>query len=145
MTISRKLTPQWKVCKIQYWDLSVSFKQSLVSSFKYCNAHWVCVSSVGVNNGIINLYDSLYHNVIQNEVDQQVINLVGQNNYCGLHVVPVQQQRNGCDCGVFAAAFATCLINGIPPQTVQFDITQMRPHLIMKCLQMGEMELFPTF
>ena len=26
--------------------------------------HWVCISSVGCSNGIVNLYDSLYHNVI---------------------------------------------------------------------------------
>ena len=26
--------------------------------------------------------------------------------------MPVQQQSNGSDCGVFAAAFATCLVYG---------------------------------
>ena len=108
------------------------------------NSHWVCVTSVGVDNGTVNLYDSLYHNVIQKEVEEQVINLVGQSNYSGLQVVGVQQQNNGSDCGVFAAAFATCLANGILPQSVQFDIPKMRSHLL-KCLKSGQMELFPTF
>ena len=30
------------------------------------NHHWVCISSVGCSDGIVNLYDSLYHNVISN-------------------------------------------------------------------------------
>ena len=82
------------------------------------------------STGTITNAHCLYRNVIRSEVEQQVINLVGENNYYGLHVVPVQQQNNGSDCGVFAAAFAACLIHGIPPQTVQFDIPQMRSHLL---------------
>ena len=57
----------------------------------------------------MNLYDSLYHGIIYSEVEDQVINLVGQANFTGIQVVPVRQQQNGSDCGVFAAAFATCL------------------------------------
>ena len=40
------------------------------------NAHWVCVSSVGCEDGTVDLYDSLYHNIILNEVQEQVLNLV---------------------------------------------------------------------
>ena len=40
------------------------------------NYHWVCISSVGCSDGIVNLYDSLYHNVISKEVEEQAINLV---------------------------------------------------------------------
>lgn len=65
-----------------------------------------CVSSIRVSNDKVNLCDRwLYHNVIEKEVEEQVINLVGTNNYYGLQVVPVQQQNNGSDCRVFAAAF----------------------------------------
>lgn len=103
------------------------------------NSHWVCVSSVGVSNGKVNLYDSLYHNVIGKEVEEQVINLAGTENYYGLQVVPVQQENNGGDCGVFAAAFATCLTYGILPQTIHM------PKHLLRYLKLGEMELFPTF
>ena len=48
--------------------------------------HWVCISSVGSSNGIVNLYDSLYHNVITKEVEEQAINLVGTDNFSGLHM-----------------------------------------------------------
>ena len=56
------------------------------------NAHWVCVGSVGCEDGIVNLYDSLYHNIILNEVQEQVLNLVGHSNFTGIQVLPVQQQ-----------------------------------------------------
>jgi len=99
---------------------------------------------MGCEDGTVNLYDSLYHNIIYSEVEDQVINLVGQENYTGIQVVPVQQQRNGSDCGVFAAALATCLAYGIPPQTVQFDVCKMRAHLCHS-LKNGLLQMFPTF
>lgn len=108
------------------------------------NAHWVCVSSVGCPDGIVNLYDSLYHNIIQTEVEEQVVNLVGQENFTGIHIVSVQQQENGSDCGVFAAAFATSLVYGILPQSIQFDIPKMRNHLY-QCLRTGKLEMFPIY
>ena len=57
--------------------------------------------------------------------------------------MPVQQQSNGSDCGVFAAAFATCLVYGQNPCNVTFDVPKMRPHLI-QCLKNGRMSLLPT-
>ena len=105
--------------------------------------HWVCVGSIGCEDGTVNLYDSLYHNIIYSEVEDQVINLVGQENFTGIQVVPVQQQKNGSDCGVFAAAFATCLAHGTLPQTVQFDVCKMRSHLYHS-LKNGQLQMFPT-
>jgi len=86
----------------------------------------------------------LYHNVIARKVEEQVINLVGQNNLYGLQVIPVQQQNNGYDCGLFAAAFATSLVCGVQPETVHFDISRMRNHL-SDCLRAGKMEIFPVY
>ena len=108
------------------------------------NDHWVCVSTVRSDDGLVDLYDSLFHNIIQNEVEEQVKCLIGEANYMGLRVVAVQQQGNGSDCGVFAIAFATCLVNGILPQTVQFVPNEMRGHLI-NCFRNGQLELFPTY
>ena len=106
--------------------------------------HWVCVGSIGCEDGTVNLYDSLYHNIIYSEVEDQVINLVGQENWkTGIQVGPVQQQKNGSDCGVFAAAFATCLAHGTLPQTVQFDVCKMRSHLYHS-LKNGQLQMFPT-
>lgn len=111
------------------------------------NSHWICVSSLGVDDGTVKLYDSLFHNVIgkiEKEIEEHVINLVGQSNYFGLQVISDKQQNNGSDCGVLAAAFATCLAYSTRLQAVQFDTPQMGPHLL-KCLKSGMMELLcPT-
>ena len=71
------------------------------------NSHFVCVSSIGCLPGIVNLYDSLYYNIIEEEVEAQVVDFVGEEYFKGIAVVPVQQQPNGSDCGVFASVFAT--------------------------------------
>ena len=103
--------------------------------------HWVCVSSIGCTPGIVKLYDSLYHDIIE-EVTEQVKSLMA-DSYIGLVNVAVQQQLNGSDCGVFAVAFSTCLVYGFDPQDYTFDIPKMRPHLC-QCLRMGELTMFPT-
>ena len=106
------------------------------------NQHWVCVSSVGCLPGMVNLYDSLFHDIIETEVEEQVKSMMA-GAYKGLQNVPVQQQNNGSDCGVFAIAFATCLVYGIKPEDVDFDIRKMRPHLL-SCFKNKKMSLFPT-
>ena len=51
--------------------------------------HWVCISSVGCLSGEVNLYDSLFHNLIEDEVKEQVYDLTAENDIT--LVVPVQQ------------------------------------------------------
>ena len=70
--------------------------------------HWVCVSSIGCIPGVVKLYDSLYHDIIEEEVTEQVKSLMA-DSYIGLVNVAVQQQLNGSDCGVFAVAFQPVL------------------------------------
>ena len=106
-------------------------------------SHWVCVSSINCPAGMVNLYDSLFNEIIENEVEEQVKSLFG-GNFQGITNVPVQQQLNGSDCGVFAVAFVTCLVYGSNPQDFMFHIPQMRPHLL-ECLKAGDMRLFPHF
>ena len=104
--------------------------------------HWVCISSLGCSNGIVNFYDNLYYNVISKEVEEPAIILVGSHSFTGLNVVPIQWQRNGPDCGVFAIAFGTPLVHGVPPNLLEFDTTTLRNHLCA-CIKAGKMEMFP--
>ena len=67
------------------------------------------MSTVRSDDGLVDLYDSLYRNVIESEVEEQVKNLVGTGNFSGIPVVAVQQQGNGSDCGVYSIACETCL------------------------------------
>ena len=98
----------------QFRRVSNPFVQILQTAGNY---RWICISSVGCSDGITNLYDcySLYHYEISKEVKEQAINLVGTDSFSGLNVVPIQQQRKGSDCCVFAAAFVTTLVHGVPP------------------------------
>ena len=107
------------------------------------NSHWVCVSSIGCLPGIVNLYDSLYNNIIEREVETQVVDLVGEEHLKGITGVPGQQQPNGNDCSVFAYVFSTCLVHYQTPETLQLDRSMMHQHLL-ECLVAGKMTLFAT-
>ena len=71
--------------------------------------HWVCLSSIGCSSGHVNLYDSFFHDVVCDDIEEQARSLLGQD-FRGINVVPIQQQLNGSDCGIFAIAFATSLV-----------------------------------
>ena len=103
--------------------------------------HWVCISSIGCEKGVVTLYDSLYHDVILGDLEHQMHNLVGENFQ--LSIPPVQQQPNGSDCGVFAIAFATHLVYTPGLNIPQFNLAEMRPHL-SNCLRTGHILPFPT-
>ena len=111
------------------------------------NDHWVCISSIGCVPGYVNLYDSLFHDIISEEVEDQTSDLLG-GSLVGLNVVPVQQQSNGSDCGgfaiAFATAFATCLALETDPRQVTFDVSGMRQHLA-SCLRNRAISMFPCF
>ena len=105
--------------------------------------HSVCVSSIGCPAGTVKLFDSLYHDIISQEVEDQVKDLLA-DSFQKLEYAPCQQQTNGSDCGVFAIAFATSLVLGSTPQDMTYDIAKMRLHLVT-CLRAGAMTQFPSF
>ena len=104
--------------------------------------HWVCMTSIGCAPGDVNLLDSLMKPVISQEIQELAENLLGPN-LNSIISIPVQQQTNLSDCGVFAIAFTTCLVFGQDPSQVTFDIPRMGTHLV-RCLQAGSMHLFST-
>ena len=101
--------------------------------------HWVCLSSIGCSSGHVNLYDSFFHDVVCDDIEEQARSLLRQE-FRGINVVPIQQQLNGSDCGVFAICLGIFMQD---PLTIQFDIPKMRPHL-SRCLRSSQMELFPA-
>ena len=106
------------------------------------NSHWVCVSSIGCPPGHVKLYDSFYSDAISQEIEQQTNDLLG-GRLLSLVRASVQQQSNGSDCGIFAIAFAACLVFGIDPSHVNFDVPTIRPHLA-DCLRNKKINLFPS-
>lgn len=103
----------------------------------------MCVSNIGCQPIDANLYDSLYQDVICQEVVDQTNDVLG-GRLNSLDYVSVQQQNNGNDCGIFAIAFACYLANGRDPRQVTFDPSRMCPHLA-ECLRNGEMSNSPVF
>ncbi|XP_031565267.1 uncharacterized protein LOC116300529 [Actinia tenebrosa] len=104
------------------------------------NNHWACLTSIGRLPGYVNLLDSMTSPISQ-EIIEFTKNLLGPN-FKNITHIPVQQQQNGSDCGVFAIAYATCLAYGKTP-VVKFIIPRTRPHLL-SCLKAGHLTLFPT-
>ena len=56
--------------------------------------------------------------------------------------LPVRQQTDGWNCGIYAVAFAAELLDGKSPADASFDVRRMRPHLF-RCLEEKKLIPFP--
>ena len=100
------------------------------------------VSNIGAPEGTVNVYDSLYSSV-NTHVKKQIARIIqSAKPVVTLNFVNVQTQTGTCDCGIFVLAFATCLVNGISPESLVFDQSKMRNHLY-QCMQRQEITNFP--
>ena len=59
-----------------------------------------------------------------------------------VYVMPVQQQKNNTECGIYAIAFAYFRANNNDPSIVSLDETKLRKHLYF-CFQNCKMAPFP--
>ena len=108
------------------------------------HGHWLMVSGAITEDGAqeIHVYDSMYATV-GTYTKKQIASIVSSSEKeIKLKVMNVQKQNGGCDCGLFAIAFATALANGIQPGHCFFNQDAMRRHLY-KCLMEGKMSMFP--
>ena len=101
------------------------------------SCHWLTISTIGASCGEVFVYDSLYSGAGSSLKDHisSILHTNGKEKY-----PHVQQQSGSCDCGLFALEFATCLVNGIKPETQVFEQDLMRQHL-HKCFQDGKLRL----
>ena len=106
--------------------------------------HWVMISNIGCCSGELNYYDSLYHSITPSVKRQIRCFHPGQHfDQIRMNIMPVQQQTNGCDCGIFAVAFSTSLLHGQDPCHATYDTTVMRHHL-QECLKNNHFQIFPS-
>ena len=106
--------------------------------------HWICVSNIGCAKGVVKCFDS-YNNrgYIKKYVGKQVASIIRElSPQLTVRITAVQQQQNGTDCGVFALAYATSLLNGQDPESVTYDTSKLRSHLL-HWLHQGHMSPFP--
>ena len=107
---------------------------------------WICVANMTSgksSNQLHYVFDGLFSRKMQ----QDLIHQIAAYSFCLgneliIHVMPVQQQKNGVDCGLFSIAFATSLAFGEDPSNSTYDSAALRPHLI-KCLTSGRIAPFP--
>ena len=81
-------------------------------------------------------------------VPLDVANQIAAFSYCELaeivvEVLPVQQQTNCVDCGLFVIAFPTSVAPNENPVRRVYDTTKLRQHLV-SCLEAGKMSVFPS-
>ena len=85
----------------------------------------------------------IYYDVISQEIEEQISYLLG-GGLISLDFVPVQEQSNGSDFGVFSIAFATCLAFATTPSFVTFDVVRMCSHLLA-CFKSGRVSMSRSF
>ena len=100
--------------------------------------HWITISNIGVSDNSVNVYDSLYNGITQ--TTKELIAKYVHKEKVKINVINVQQQENNSDCGVFAIAFAKCLLEGKDPSLYHF--VNSRNHLA-HCLPQGIIPEFP--
>ena len=100
--------------------------------------HWLLLEPRRMKSSFMTVYKS-----VSTKVKTQIAALLAaKGESIKLSFVNVQKQSGGCDCGLFALAFATALVNGTNPGICFFDQGRMRRHLY-QCLTQGKMEQFP--
>ena len=74
-------------------------------------AHWVAISTYNCKNDEVDYYDGLFPGRINDFVKQQICALMQADvDVLKINVMPVQQQTNSVDCGIFAMAFLTYIV-----------------------------------
>ena len=132
--------------KLQQFDIVPPTAQYI--QILHCEPlHWVCVanmSNLKSDNHFHMLYDSLAATKAREDVVDQVVDYSScLEKKLIIKRMPVQQQQNGVDCGLFALAFATSLAFGEDPCKNTYDVKRLRPHLL-ECLKKQQLVPFPT-
>ena len=104
--------------------------------------HWIVASTFGCSLNEVKVYDSLFYNC-DNETEHVIANLF----QCGPNKVTVkvaysQKQSGSSDCGVYAIAFATAVVNGLNPSRLKFKQEVMRSYLV-NCFTKKHISPFP--
>ncbi|XP_047124446.1 uncharacterized protein LOC105850359 isoform X2 [Hydra vulgaris] len=110
------------------------------------NLHWICVTTYDCKPGEIYIFDSLFHGSISIATKRQICSILRcPKKKIVIKVLPIQQQTNGVDCGLYAIAWARQVLeaNKIPPSTLMFEQSKMRIHLL-NCILNNQLDVFPT-
>ena len=89
--------------------------------------------------------DSLFTGMLTRKMKQQICNIVMcKKDKMKIIVLPVEQQSNGIDCGVYAIAFITSILHGkLDFSLINYDEMKMRSHM-MNMLVKNRIKEFPN-
>ena len=107
--------------------------------------HWLTISNVNVHGGApyICVYDSGRPTSVSVDVTRSVCSFFKcQSEVIRFDIMNVAPQTNAHDCGVYAIAYATELAHGADPVSCEWDVGQMRKHVLL-CLESGVLTRFP--
>lgn len=117
--------------------------ENYIQIFHCYGNHWICASTIGCEEGVVNIYDSLYSSV--SDATQSSISRIFSLTDI-TYVIPCIQKQNGVkDCGLFAIAVSTYLAFGGDVEALtchRFEQSCLRSHLI-SCLEQNYLSEFP--
>ena len=106
------------------------------------NKHWCVVSTVGCDNGVVEVYDSLYTSIPVKTIRLIASLVCSTASKLDIRMMDVASQSNKSDCGVLAIAYTFDICSGLNPCSVRFDPKKIRQHL-MACLENCQFSRFP--
>ena len=95
-------------------------------------------------NDRVQICDDSYMNLtlgIKNCLKALYKSKVEKNGKLLVTMVPVQKQNDRYNCGLFAIAFKTDVLNGLSPANSFFEVSLIHSHLL-QCLETGELTVF---
>ena len=96
------------------------------------NIHWLAISTINCLPGEVFIMDSMFRGKINHHVQRQICSIM----HCSMDTIkatalPLQEQINDIDCGLYALAFIVYLLENNKYSTeVSFDQNQMQNHLL---------------
>ena len=92
--------------------------------------HWIAISTYGCHEGEVFCFDNLFKERIADHTMQQICAIMNCDlKHVKINVLPVQQQSNGVDCGVFALAFCFHIFSEkVNPAGIFSDESKFRHH-----------------
>ena len=106
--------------------------------------HWLTLTNIGADGDAeVMVYDSLYPS-IGTFLQKQIATLLRtREKEIKVNIMNMQVQSGTCDCGLFALATATSLLNGVNPGAITYKQSEMRRHLYDSICR-GRLAPFPV-
>ena len=92
-----------------------------IQIFNKDDCHWVTLSSIGMPEGSVAVYDSLHGTTFSTSFKRDIAYFCRPSgDKLLLHTMNVQRQRDSFSCGIHAAAFAASLAHGQDPCELRY-------------------------